>query len=93
MARRAAGASAAAWRRAHRSWSCDLDSEVVGKVFDLHFFCRGNSILFHHLIIGPENRRPSSIYKGTGASVMSRKYNCLRKGFWHGRDYASRHCD
>jgi hypothetical protein len=24
---------------------------VVGKVFDLHFFCRGNSILFHHLIL------------------------------------------
>ena len=44
-------ASAAAWRRAHRSCSCDLDSEVVGKVFDLHFFCRGNSILFHHLIL------------------------------------------
>ena len=44
-------ASAAAWRRAHRSCSCDLDSEVVGKVFDLHFFCRRNSILFHHLIL------------------------------------------
>jgi nucleoside-diphosphate-sugar epimerase len=27
------------------------------------------------------------------SSVMSRKYDCVKTWFWHGRDYACRHCD
>jgi hypothetical protein len=53
------------WRRAYRSSSCDLDSKVVGKVFGLHFFCRGNSVLFHHLILA---QKIVGLYKGMGAS-------------------------
>jgi hypothetical protein len=43
---------------------------VVGKVFDLHFFCRGNFLIVPSFDIGSENRRPSSIYKGTGTSAV-----------------------
>jgi hypothetical protein len=43
------------WGRAHCSCNCDLDSEAMRKLFDLHFFCRGNSILFHHLILAQKN--------------------------------------
>jgi hypothetical protein len=38
---------------------------VVGKVFGLHFFCRGNSVLFHHLILA---QKIVGLYKGMGAS-------------------------